>query len=223
MLYPVALQDTHMVLRLVLASIRNKQATLNASIPVMKYRLGKLGYRIASQLYCRRLNSSALPFHPAANILDRVLRLMRRRSSEHLILTSFLILNSALWKQTRFRLNATEIESAMFLLGLMTTQVCNSTWDAWGVCECLPLVHFSDLCEVTADVAAVKKSTWPQLNLRSGATYYTLKFDVVLLFGLTELKAQIAWIENVSRSPDLTIELCLTLCNREKKNGTLAT
>ena len=48
-----------------------------------------------------------------------------------------------------------------------------------------------------ADVTEVKKSIRPECNPCSGATYYTLNFDVILLFGLTELKAQIAWIENV--------------------------
>ena len=32
-----------------------------------------------------------------------------------------------------------------------------------------------------------------------GARYYTMSYKVVLLFGLTELAAQIAWVENVGR------------------------
>lgn len=31
--------------------------------------------------------------------------------------------------------------------------------------------------------------------------YYTRKFDVILLVGLTELKAQIAWIDAATVSP----------------------
>ena len=30
-------------------------------------------------------------------------------------------------------------------------------------------------------------------------SYYRAKFDIILLFGTTELKAQLAWEENVSR------------------------
>lgn len=30
----------------------------------------------------------------------------------------------------------------------------------------------------------------------SGAEFYRIDYDVVLLFGLTELKAQISWMEN---------------------------
>lgn len=58
-------------------------------------------------------------------------------------------------------------------------------------------VHFVDLCEITADVTKLKKSIQPQHN-PGAAKYYLLDFDVVLLFGLTELKAQIAWTRNVS-------------------------
>lgn len=36
-----------------------------------------------------------------------------------------------------------------------------------------------------------------------GGTYYSILFYVVLLFGLTELKAQISWIDNVCRCMDL--------------------
>ena len=32
----------------------------------------------------------------------------------------------------------------------------------------------------------------------AGIEYYRLEFDVILQFGLTELKAIISWIENVS-------------------------
>ncbi|PFH47317.1 hypothetical protein AMATHDRAFT_6868 [Amanita thiersii Skay4041] len=53
---------------------------------------------------------------------------------------------------------------------------------------------FPDLCEITADVTEVKKYIVPQHH---GQTkFYVLDFDVVLLFGLTELKAHIAWKEN---------------------------
>ena len=66
--------------------------------------------------------------------------------------------------------------------------------------------RFIDLCEVTADLTEVKSSIKPQYNSSNGTKFYTLQFDVVLLFGLTELQAQIAWIEDVrlSFSPDET-------------------
>jgi hypothetical protein len=54
---------------------------------------------------------------------------------------------------------------------------------------------FSTVCTVTADTRRMTKL------LKSGrdsddVPYYRLEFDTILLFGLTELKAQIRWIEN---------------------------
>ncbi|KAG6382092.1 hypothetical protein JVT61DRAFT_733 [Boletus reticuloceps] len=40
-----------------------------------------------------------------------------------------------------------------------------------------------------------------------GGTYYSILFYVVLLFGLTELKAQISWIDNVCLYPDPSVFL----------------
>lgn len=34
-----------------------------------------------------------------------------------------------------------------------------------------------------------------------GKTYYRVEFKVILLFGLTELKAQISWLEDVCVYP----------------------
>jgi len=57
--------------------------------------------------------------------------------------------------------------------------------------------RFADLCEITADMTKLKSSMQPKKN-HFGAKYYILEYDVVLLFGLTELKAQMAWKHNVS-------------------------
>ena len=66
-------------------------------------------------------------------------------------------------------------------------------------------MRFPDLCEVTADITKLKGSIRPQTN-RRGTKFFVVEFDVVLLFGLTELKAQIAWTRNVSRR--FSIEYC---------------
>ncbi|KAJ7157455.1 hypothetical protein C8R46DRAFT_1178680 [Mycena filopes] len=50
------------------------------------------------------------------------------------------------------------------------------------------------LCMVHADTSQISRTLKPQHG-QSGI-YYRLEFDVVLSLGLTELKAQIAWIEN---------------------------
>lgn len=56
--------------------------------------------------------------------------------------------------------------------------------------------YFEDNCEIQGDLTSLK----PSLKLyHSGKrAYYNFQVDVVLLFGLTELKAQIAWKEEVS-------------------------
>jgi hypothetical protein len=55
--------------------------------------------------------------------------------------------------------------------------------------------HFHDICTISIDVPHHKKKLKPLYNGRK--KYYFFDFDVVLLFGLTELKAQIAWKEDV--------------------------
>jgi len=59
---------------------------------------------------------------------------------------------------------------------------------------------FSDLCAVNADISELKKSTQPRTSPINGKHYYAFKFDIVILFGFTELKAQIAWMENVGHT-----------------------
>ena len=54
---------------------------------------------------------------------------------------------------------------------------------------------FSRLCIVRADMSHIVLQ--PRHSKRR-AIYYRRDFDVVLLFGLTELKAQICWKEDVS-------------------------
>lgn len=56
---------------------------------------------------------------------------------------------------------------------------------------------FTTLCTVTADTSQMAGSLEPIVGL-AGIEYYRLEFDVILQFGLTELKAIISWIENVS-------------------------
>lgn len=53
------------------------------------------------------------------------------------------------------------------------------------------------MCIVIADTSGVAKSLKP-LRGADGIQYYRQEFGIVLLLGLTELKAQICWEENVS-------------------------
>ena len=78
-------------------------------------------------------------------------------------------------------------------------------------------------CTIEADLSRA-----PILTLRKSTRdgiYYAVQFEIILLFGKTELQAQVAWMENVSGPHmlpvfDLTdIGLILRVVSREKRNG----
>ncbi|KAF8651112.1 hypothetical protein AX16_004887 [Volvariella volvacea WC 439] len=56
---------------------------------------------------------------------------------------------------------------------------------------------------VDASESAFRNIANQEFNFTTGRTYYRVHYDIVILFGLTELKAQIAWRENgvEKRSP----------------------
>lgn len=64
--------------------------------------------------------------------------------------------------------------------------------------------QFSTLCTVFADTTNVKKEKKTRAN---GSAYFRLDFQIVLLCGLTEFKAQISWVENVSG----VVDCCLAV------------
>jgi len=65
---------------------------------------------------------------------------------------------------------------------------------------------FSTLCTVRADTSKVASFLRPT-RLGGGRIHYRIEFDVVLLFGLTELKAQVSWREEgvEKRSPAVIV------------------
>jgi len=80
------------------------------------------------------------------------------------------------------------------------------------------LANYARLCNIEADLSHL-----PLTPLRGsqGGTYYRVDYDVVLLFGLTELKAMIAWEEevcllslNLIRSKPLTTHLSFFTVSR---------
>ncbi|KAF8907421.1 hypothetical protein CPB85DRAFT_840353 [Mucidula mucida] len=74
---------------------------------------------------------------------------------------------------------------------------------------------FSSICSVTSDTSGVPRRRIPP-RTAYGSYHYHLDFEVVLLFGLTELKAQIAWIENgVERRSPATIVYDSVLQSRQ--------
>lgn len=58
-----------------------------------------------------------------------------------------------------------------------------------------PKERFETLCHVVADISAAP-FTWTRG--KSGKICYSREYDVVLLVGLTELKAQIRWFDSTT-------------------------
>jgi len=56
--------------------------------------------------------------------------------------------------------------------------------------------NYSTLCTVNVDLSQMGKALGP-FKGAGGRIFYKADFDIVLLFGLTELKAQLVWKENV--------------------------
>ncbi|KAJ7905200.1 hypothetical protein B0H13DRAFT_1716733 [Mycena leptocephala] len=55
--------------------------------------------------------------------------------------------------------------------------------------------HYQTVCKIEADTSRLTKYPTRRRGVPN-STFFELKFDVILSFGLTELKAQIAWLEN---------------------------
>ena len=58
--------------------------------------------------------------------------------------------------------------------------------------------NYTMLCTIETDFSRAPILTRPK-NSNYGIYYY-VEYEAILLFGMTELQAQIAWKENVSRS-----------------------
>ena len=75
--------------------------------------------------------------------------------------------------------------------------------------------NYTKLCTIKMDLSHLPL---PPLTKSSGeGIYYRIDYDVILLFGLTELEAMVAWKENVSRV--LVLFPILTSVVRGLNNG----
>ena len=59
------------------------------------------------------------------------------------------------------------------------------------------LEDFEEMCTIEAMISRSSKAISIHKG-QDGQPYHVLRFDVILLFGLTEFKAQFCWTENVS-------------------------
>ena len=71
-----------------------------------------------------------------------------------------------------------------------------TTWLMRITDECTRIeAHSIPMCNVVANTSKLAHSLRPQVTLIG--VYYRINYDVILLFGLTELKAQISWKHEV--------------------------
>jgi hypothetical protein len=52
------------------------------------------------------------------------------------------------------------------------------------------------LCTIEADLSRLPSV--PRSKIKGNGSFNTVEIDIILLFGMTELKAQVAWKEKVS-------------------------
>ena len=70
--------------------------------------------------------------------------------------------------------------------------------------------NYTNLCTIETDLSYLPLS--PRLKSSGEGTYYGLEYDVILLFGLTELEAMIAWKEEVGPHLVLSHTSLFTKC-----------
>ena len=67
---------------------------------------------------------------------------------------------------------------------------------------------FSTLCKIEANLSDLARTLRPQKSASDQSDYYTVDFEVVILFGQTELKAQVCWKHQVILFVFVNATLC---------------
>ena len=70
------------------------------------------------------------------------------------------------------------------------------------------LDDFFPFCDIRVDLSKAAKGLVP--NEAAGQVYYKLDYDVIVLFGLTELQAQLCWKTKVRCEASQVIQFPLT-------------
>jgi hypothetical protein len=78
---------------------------------------------------------------------------------------------------------------------------------------------FSTLCNVHADTSKVARTISPRRGY-AGLQFYRQEFSIILMFGLTELQAQLSWKEDVSASRALAPRCVILMHVRHLGNRT---
>jgi hypothetical protein len=82
--------------------------------------------------------------------------------------------------------------------------------------------NYSLLCKIEMDLSGVDTESLAQTGPEG--KFYLFHYKVILMFGLTELKAQVAWKENVSRAIGISCKhrtLEIPRLTRESRRGAL--
>jgi len=75
------------------------------------------------------------------------------------------------------------------------------------------------LCMIHADISELAKSLRPQTSA-SAQSYYSIGVEVIILFGQTELRAQICWMDKVRATfSSIHFPTDRTRCKRVLKCG----
>lgn len=55
------------------------------------------------------------------------------------------------------------------------------------------LENYTELCAIQVDISQIPAIKSARIS--GGGVYFTLNYEVIMTFGLTELKAQVAWLD----------------------------
>lgn len=72
--------------------------------------------------------------------------------------------------------------------------------------ENITLENYTKLCTIDIDLENIPRHTAKD---SAGGNFYRVYYDIVLIFGLTELRAQIAWLDANVR---ISVQICLFAC-----------
>jgi len=77
----------------------------------------------------------------------------------------------------------------------------------WNINATENLENYSTLCTLEVDLSRLPVTC--ERKVSGEGMYYRVDYDIVLLFGVTELQAMLAWTENVGLFFDLLYPFCL--------------
>lgn len=163
-------------------------------LPFMLTLMGSNGYRTASMLSCRRSGSQISSPSSTHLFIGRTPKYLKPRNfANHIFIYRRIEMISST-SQIRFGVtgapNSRNGQTSTMVR--LLTRVASAPPEMYTSTD-----MYSTLCHIEADTSALAMKLKAQTRRGSRKTYYQMDYDIVLSFGLTELKAQISWKENV--------------------------